>query len=255
MHLHLSISESHRVHRHPMSLGHPYNPLSAHCTHPFPKITALCLMFQLAKEIPQSFVSSRWWEHESQSLLSGYDVQTIRQSLRWGLFYNQDVPRQALLVRDEFVINQCLVISDLHLNHYLLSFQQKVEEILRRSKTPCFQPTSQRWFLQPLGYSNSDKKIASEIEVGSRFYFNQISFEDLVRASLGHPAPSVEWFLQQHTTLYFLLKQHLRAKPEDAQLYAKVEKVRYQAPFYLGICVLTKFNSILEIGVHSGTAL
>ncbi|KAJ5602078.1 hypothetical protein N7510_011612 [Penicillium lagena] len=206
-------------------------------------------MFQLAKEIPQSFVSSRWWEHESQSLLSGYDVQTIRQSLRWGLFDNQEVPRQALLARDESVINQCLVISDLQLNHYLLSFQQKVEEILRRSKTPYFQPTSQRWFLQPLGYDHSDKKIASEIEVGSRFYFNQISFEDLVRASLGHPAPSVEWFLQQHTTLYFLLKQHLCAKPEDAQLYAKVEKhLRDRCPFGHRALV----QCLLDVGCSTG---
>ncbi|KAJ5144479.1 Guanine-nucleotide dissociation stimulator CDC25, partial [Penicillium atrosanguineum] len=104
-----------------------------------------------------------------------------------------------------------------------LSHMQKVEEVLRRSHVPLFQPIPWSWFPSPPGHSLDAQAIATEIDTQTRFHFSRIAFEDIVCASLGYEAISVEWFLLQHNCFYIHLLEHLQAYPEEIPLYTDVE--------------------------------
>jgi hypothetical protein len=123
-----------------------------------------------------------------------------------------------------------------------LSHVQRVEEILRRSKIQPFQPVPWMWFPPQPGHDLNAREIAKGIEAESHHQFRKICFEEIVRASLGYNAVSVEWFLLQHTVLYNYLYNHLQTYPEEIPLYVEAEKV---SPT-LSLSTLTRDSNFLQ---------
>ena len=185
-------------------------------------------LFQIGAEFPRFVVNYRWWEDEATTVLWAFNIPEIRQVIRYGLFRDENFPRNSLLSRNADTIDAFLVaLSDPHEQQLLssLSHVQRVEEILRRSRIPPFQPVPWMWFPPQPGHGLNSREIADAIEAESHLQFRRISFEEIVRTSLGYNAGSVEWFLLQHTVLYIYLLNHLQIYPEEFPIYIEVEKV------------------------------
>ncbi|KAJ5155654.1 hypothetical protein N7492_008457, partial [Penicillium capsulatum] len=192
-------------------------------------------LFQSSAEFPRFIVSYRWWEDEVTTVFWAFNIPDISRVIRYGLFRDASFPRNSLLSRNADTIDAFLkAMSEPHEQPLLgnLSHIQRVEEILRRSSIPDLELVPWSWFPMPPGHSLDARAIASAIEAESHFQFSRIAFEEIVRASLGYNASSVEWFLLQHTTLYIHLLDHLRTYPEEIPLYIEVEThLRSQSPF------------------------
>ncbi|KAJ5668270.1 Guanine-nucleotide dissociation stimulator CDC25 [Penicillium maclennaniae] len=192
-------------------------------------------LFHVGTEFPRFTVTYRWWEDEATTVLWAFKVPEIRQVIRYGLFRDENYARNSLLSRNADAIDAFLVaLSEPHEHKVLanLSHMQRVEEILRRSSISPFQPIPWGWFPLPPGHSLDARTIAAAMEAESQFQFSRIAFEEIVRASLGYSAVSVEWFLLQHTHLYIHLLDHLQTYPEEIPLYIDVEKLlRNRSPF------------------------
>ncbi|KZN87804.1 hypothetical protein EN45_063650 [Penicillium chrysogenum] len=177
----------------------------------------------------------RWWEDEGINMLWAYDFKDTSQAIRFGLFHDEYSPRNSLLSRNAQFINEFLVaVSEPHEHCRLseLSHPQKVEEIMLRSSIRQLPLITWKWFPTIPGCLSDPRAIAIEIERESHRHFQQISFEDIVRSALGYKAVSVEWFFQQHTSLYGILVNHLHMYPEELLLYLEVEKhLRDRSPF------------------------
>lgn len=185
-------------------------------------------LFQIGAEFPRFVVPYRWWEDEATSILWAFNIPEIRQVIRYGLFRDENFPRNSLLSRNADTIDAFLVALSDPREHQLLgslSHVQRVEEILRRSRIQPFQPVPWMWFPPQPGHDLSAQEIAEAIEAESHHQFRKICFEEIVRASLGYNAVSVEWFLLQHTALYNYLYNHLQTYPEEIPLYVEAEKV------------------------------
>ncbi|CAG8162783.1 unnamed protein product, partial [Penicillium nalgiovense] len=191
--------------------------------------------FRPSVEIPQFSVGYRWWEDEAINMLWAYDFKDMSYAIRFGLFHDEDSPRSSLLFPNTQFINEFLVAaSEPHQHCRLseLSHPQKVEEILLRSSIQQLPLITWSWFPTIPGRSSDPGAIALEIEGESHRHFQQIAFEDIVRSALGHKAVSVEWFFQQHTSLYGLLVVYLHMYPEELLLYLEVEEhLRDRSPF------------------------
>ncbi|KXG46106.1 Guanine-nucleotide dissociation stimulator CDC25 [Penicillium griseofulvum] len=192
-------------------------------------------IFQLNLEIPAFFANYRWWEDEATTVFWAFDIQEISRVIQFGLFDDESVPRTSLCARNVDTIDTFLMaLSEPHEYQFLgsLSHSQRVEEILRRSSISPFQAIPWSW-LPPQSSPTLDAlEIAAAIEAESHFHFRQIAFEEFARAALGYKAVFVEWFLQQHTALYIILRDHLSAYPGDIPLYTEVEKhLRSRSPF------------------------
>ncbi|CAG8229898.1 unnamed protein product, partial [Penicillium nalgiovense] len=185
--------------------------------------------------IPQFCVAYRWWEDEAINMLWAYDFNDISQAIRFGLFHDESSPRSSLLSRNMQFINEFLLAASKPYEHCRLSklsHPQKVEEILLRSSIPQRPLLTWNWIPTISGGSSDPRTIALEIGAESYSHFQQIAFEDIVRSALGYKAVTVEWFLQQHTSLYGILVNHLHMYPEELLLYLEVEKhLRDRSPF------------------------
>ncbi|CAG8062747.1 unnamed protein product [Penicillium nalgiovense] len=185
--------------------------------------------------IPQFCVAYRWWEDEAINMLWAYDFNDLSQAIRFGLFHDKSSPRSSLLSRNMQFINEFLLAASKPYEHCRLSelsHPQKVEEILLRSSIPQRPLLTWNWIPTISGGSSDPRTIALEIEAESYSHLQQIAFEDIVRSALGYKAVSVEWFLQQHTSLYGILVDHLHMYPEELLLYLEVEKhLRDRSPF------------------------
>ena len=185
--------------------------------------------FYISAEFPRFAISYRWWEDEARAVLWAFNIPEICQVIRYGLFQDENFPRSSLLSRNADTIDAFLVTLAQRHEHQLLgnlSHVQRVEEILRRSRIPPLQPVPWMWFPPQPAHDLDAREIANAIEAESHHQFRKIAFEEIVRASLGYNAPSVEWFLLQHTVLCIYLVDHLRTYPKDISLYLKVEEVR-----------------------------
>jgi hypothetical protein len=185
-------------------------------------------LFQIGAEFPRFVIPYRWWEDEATTVLWAFNIPEIRQVVRYGLFRDENFPRNSLLNRNADTIDTFLVALSDPREHQLLgslSHVQRVEEILRRSRIPSFQPVPWMWFPPQPGHSLDAREIAVAIEAESHHQFRKIAFEEIVRASLGYNAVSVEWFLLQHTVLYIYLFNHLQIYPEEIPLYIEAEQV------------------------------
>ncbi|KAJ6031507.1 hypothetical protein N7540_002239 [Penicillium herquei] len=192
-------------------------------------------LFVLGAEIPRFAISYRWWEDEATTVLWAFNIPEISQVVRYRLFRDDNAPRNSLMSRNADTIEAFLVSLCEPRDQQLLStlsHLQRVEEILRRSSIPPFRPIPWSWFPPLPDHSLDARSIAAAIETESHFQFTKIEFEELVRAALGYNAPSIEWFLLQHTALYIHLKDHLQAFPEEIPIYVEVEKhLRSRSPF------------------------
>lgn len=185
-------------------------------------------LFQSSAEFPRFVVPYRWWEDEATTVFWAFNIPDISRVIRYGLFRDASFPRSSLLSRNADTIDAFLkTMSEPREQQLLgnLSHVQRVEEILRRSSIPALELVPWGWFPTPPGHSLDARAIASAIEAESHFQFTRIAFEEIVRASLRYNAPSVEWFLLQHTALYIHLLDHLQNYPEEIPLYIEVESV------------------------------
>ncbi|KAJ5692362.1 hypothetical protein N7462_001785 [Penicillium macrosclerotiorum] len=192
-------------------------------------------LFQIGAEVPRFAIQYRWWEDEATTVLWAFNIPEIRQVIRFALFRDENSPRNSLLSRNADAIDTFLIaLSDPREHQFLgaLSHLQRVEEILRRSRIQPPSTVPWTWCPPPPGHSLDARAIAGAIEAASHFQFGRIVFEEIVRASLGYHAPSIEWFLLQHTSLYIHLLDHLQIYPEEIPLYIEVEKhLRNKSPF------------------------
>ncbi|KAJ5396897.1 hypothetical protein N7509_005010 [Penicillium cosmopolitanum] len=193
-------------------------------------------LFQISTEFPRFVVPYYpWWEDEATTVLWAFKNLEIRLVIRYGLFRDENLPRSSLLSRNVDAIDAVFMALTEPREHQLLghlSHMQRVEEILRRSGLPPFQPVPWSWLPQTPVYALDPRAIAQAIEAESHFQLSRVAFEDIVRASLGYTATSVEWFLMQHTALYIHLLDHLRMFPDDIPVYLEVEKhLRTKSPF------------------------
>lgn len=98
-------------------------------------------MFQVKLKIPHRDISHRWWEEEALIILWTFDIEEIRRVIRFGIFCDENLPRDTLLSRDADTINNFLIaLSDLqeYQNLAKLSHIDRVNEILRRSIKATF---------------------------------------------------------------------------------------------------------------------
>ncbi|KAJ6157531.1 hypothetical protein N7470_005123 [Penicillium chermesinum] len=193
-------------------------------------------LFQAGLEVPRYVVNSyRWWEDEAMTVMWAFNVAEISLVIRFSLYQMGDLPREMLRRRNASAIDTFLHnLADPREQQLLstLSHAQRVEEILRRSTVQAQDPVPWGWFPPLPGHGLEPKAIALAIETESHFHFKRIAFEELVRISLGYSAPSVEWFMSQHTAFYCYLKDHLKAYPDEFPLYMEVEKcLRTKSPF------------------------
>jgi hypothetical protein len=185
-------------------------------------------VFQIDNEFPR-VPCYPWWEDEATTVLWAFKNLEIRLVIRYGLFRDENLPRSSLLSRNVNTINAIFTALIGPGEHHLLgslSHVQRVEEILRRSRLPPFQPVPWSWIPQPPVHALVPQGIAQAIEAESHFQLSRVAFEDIVRASLGYTATSVEWFLMQHTALYMHLLDFLRMFPDEISVYLEVEKVQ-----------------------------
>lgn len=185
-------------------------------------------LFQASAEFPRFVVAYRWWEDEATTVFWAFNIPDISRVIRYGLFRDANFPRDSLLSRNAHNIDAFLKSMSEPREQLLLgnlSHVQRVEEILRRSSIPALDMVPWSWFPMPPGNSQDARSIAGAIEAESHYQFSRIAFEEIVRASLGYVAPSVEWFLLQHTAFYIHLLDHLQSYPEDIPLYLEVETV------------------------------
>ncbi|KAL4863783.1 hypothetical protein BDV12DRAFT_22373 [Aspergillus spectabilis] len=192
-------------------------------------------IFRAIDERPRFSVPYRWWEYEAATILFSFDIEEIQRLIRYGLFKDEQLPRETLESRnpdtvDDFLTGLVGPQEKLHLGN--LSLVQKVEEIIQRCKSTAPPLISWSWLPTRKDSDLNPLAIAKAIETESHLHFARIPFEALVRYSLGYSSPLVEWFLQQHTAFYALLVDHLNAFPEDLVRYAEVEThLRSRSPF------------------------
>jgi hypothetical protein len=188
-------------------------------------------LFQIGNEFPNLVVPYYpWWEDEATTVLWAFKDLEIRRVIRYGLFRDENLPRSSLLCRNINAIDAIFTALTGPREHQLLdclSHMQRVEEILRRSGPPSFQPVPWSWIPQAPVDALDPQSIAQAIEAESHFQLSRVAFEDIVRASLGYTATSVEWFLMQHTSLYMHLLDFLRMFPSGISTYLEVEKVQF----------------------------
>ncbi|PWY82197.1 hypothetical protein BO70DRAFT_291758 [Aspergillus heteromorphus CBS 117.55] len=191
-------------------------------------------LFRSEAEIPKFFPGWRWWEDESQTIFWAFDSQELKRAIQFGLYQDENLPRRILQGRHENTIDAFLV-SLLEPNETVsvanMGPLQKVEEIMRRCRLT--RPLeSWSWVPVQRDRDATARTIADAIDAESHLHFTRLSFEELVRYSLGNKTPSVEWFLQQHTALYMHLLGYLRAFPEEMSRYREVEQhLRSRSPF------------------------
>ncbi|KAF7128838.1 hypothetical protein CNMCM5793_003747 [Aspergillus hiratsukae] len=203
-------------------------------------------LFRSDAELPPFFVPYRWWEDEATTVLWAFDVQEIKRVIRYGLFRDPNLPRTSLQSRNATTIDTFLLsLLEPHERFLLanLSHIQKVEEIVRRSTISSPPSVPWGWLPSQKDRDLDPRTLARDIDAESHLHFKRISFEELVRYSLGYPAASVEWFLQQHTAFYIHVLNYLNAFPEEAARYTEVERhLRGRSPFAhraLVQCLLT----------------
>ncbi|KAJ5623099.1 hypothetical protein N7490_011704 [Penicillium lividum] len=213
-------------------------------------------LFLPGSEIPRFAISYRWWEDEATTVLWAFNIPDLCLLIRYALFRDENLPRNALISRNAETVDLFLLaLSDVreHPSFYVLSNVQRVEEVLRRSRIPPLRPIHWSWF-PPRG-GLDPRSIASAIEKESHCQFLRVDFEEIVRASLGYPAPSVEWFLQQHTALYIHLVDHLRVYPDEILAYVEAEKyLRDRSPFAHRAVVKCLHTVLPTFNVHLPTS-
>ncbi|RAL10618.1 uncharacterized protein BO97DRAFT_123580 [Aspergillus homomorphus CBS 101889] len=192
-------------------------------------------LFRAGAEIPQFYLKYRWWEDEATTMLWAFDIQEIKRAIRFGLYRNANLPRDAFQSRNPNAIDTFLLeLVDPHERAFIgnLSHIQRVEEVLQRCRRSDPPPAAWSWFPAQGDRELTAISIAEAMDTESHLHFTRIPFEELVRYSLGYAAPAVEWFLQQHTALHIHLLNHLQAFPEEVSLYIEVEQhLRSRSPF------------------------
>ncbi|PYH61953.1 uncharacterized protein BO96DRAFT_325270 [Aspergillus niger CBS 101883] len=205
---------------------------------PFPCMSGQPSYLELfpSGEIPHTFFTYQWWEDEATTVFWAFDPHEIKRVIRFGLFRDNNLPRKSLQKRDPQAITAFLYsLVEPHEMAFIdnLSHYQKVEEIIRRCQIsgPPLEPWS--WLPTKRDSDLPSIAIAEAIDTESHLHFTRISFEELVRYFLGYRAPSVEWFLQQHTALYIHLLNYLQMFPEELGKYKEVEQQHLQtrSPF------------------------
>lgn len=197
---------------------------------PYVPNQAYTLLFQSSAEVPPFVTPYRYWEDEAKTVLMAYDVQALQRVIRYKLFRNESLPRRVLQNRNAGIVQTIALALAAPQEAALvaeLSHNQKVEEIIRRSRMTNLSYIPWSWFPLMRGHGSDPEDIAEAIDSESHLQFSRIPFEEWVRYALGYRVISVEWFLQQHTNLYIHLLNHLNAFPDDASVYMAVEKVRW----------------------------
>lgn len=216
------------------------------CAASMPGQSSYPSLFQPNAEIPPFFVTYRWWEDEATTVLWAFDVDDIKRVIQYGLYRDENLPRNSLQSRnasavDNFLLTLIQPTEEAFMAN--LAFIQKVEEVIRRCKTNSPSLVAWSWFPPQVNRDLDPAALADAIDAESHLHFTRIPFEDLVRYSLGYPAVSVEWFLQQHTALYVHLLNYFNAFPEEMVRYAEVEQhLRNRSPFAHRVllhCLLT----------------
>ncbi|KAG2421412.1 hypothetical protein HFD88_005387 [Aspergillus terreus] len=192
-------------------------------------------IFRASAEIPPFYASYRWWEDEATPMLWGFDAQEIKRVIRFGLYRDQQLPRTALQRRNASTVDaflKTLVEPAERVFTANLSHIQKVEEILRRCRITAAPRSAWSWFPAQTDRDVQPADIASAIDAESHLQFTRISFEELVRYSLGYPSAAVEWFFQQHTAFYIHMYNYLHAYPDEVGRFVEVETyLRGHSPF------------------------
>ncbi|KAL3471297.1 hypothetical protein BJX99DRAFT_266909 [Aspergillus californicus] len=192
-------------------------------------------LFRSDDERPRWTPMWRWWEGEVKTALFGWDFVDVKRTIRFGLFPDEQLPRKALQIRPERFVNDFLsglIRPQEQILLSNLSHVQKVEEIIKRCNANYPPQISWGWLPTRKDSDMDSLAIARAIDTESHLHFTRISFDELVRYTLGYPAARVEWFLQQHTAFYVHLLDHLNAYPEETIKYAEVENhLRGRSPF------------------------
>ncbi|KAF9889784.1 hypothetical protein FE257_006874 [Aspergillus nanangensis] len=192
-------------------------------------------LFRASAELPPFYTPYRWWEDEATPILWAFDAQEIKRVIRFGLLQDQNIPRSSLQSRNQSTVDAfllSLVEPQERAFAANLSHIQKVEEIIRRCKTSNPPHVCWSWFPAQKDRDVESSVIANAIDAESHLHFTRISFEELVRYSLGYSSTAVEWFFQQHTAFYIHLYNYLHAFPDEVARFAEVEPhLRARSPF------------------------
>ncbi|RDW86210.1 uncharacterized protein DSM5745_02852 [Aspergillus mulundensis] len=192
-------------------------------------------VFRASEERPHFNILYRWWEDEATAALWTFDVDVVKRVIRYGLFCDEQVARMALHTRPPPTVDDFLagLLRPEELPLYAnCSHTQKVDTMFYRSKPTAPPLILWSWLPARLDCDSDCLGIAKAIDSESHLHFNRITFDELIRFSLGYSARRVEWFLQQHTCFYAHLLDHFHAFPEQIGKYAEVEQhLRTRSPF------------------------
>lgn len=172
----------------------------------------------------------KWWEDEAIAVLWGFQALEIRLVIHYGLF-DEDLPQTVLFSRDVSAVNDilnALAEPSERASFIHLPRKAKIEEILRRCSHEVTPQKNWNWIPSATSTPMNAEKIAQRIDFESHLLLREVTFEDIVRESLGYSAPSVKCFLEQHQTFYNSLLSHLNSHREDVPIYKDVEKVSLQ---------------------------
>lgn len=193
-------------------------------------------LFGPTAEVPQFVPSQSYWEGETKTILMAYDVREIQRVIRYRLC-DPNLPASILQIRDERIVERFLLALAAPQEAAFvaqLSQNDKVNEIIRRSKVASAPPVPWDWIPSLQSRELDSQAIATEINARSHHQFGRIPFEEWVRYSLGFRVITVEWFLQQHTNLSNHLLNYLNASPDEIEKYVEVEKVCFTKIFNEG---------------------
>src|SRR5690242_3070477 len=62
-------------------------------------------LFKIGAEFPRFVIPYRWWEDEATTVLWAFNIPEIRQVIRYGLFRDENFPRNSLLNRNADTID------------------------------------------------------------------------------------------------------------------------------------------------------
>ncbi|KAI9749073.1 MAG: hypothetical protein M4579_007008, partial [Chaenotheca gracillima] len=167
------------------------------------------------------------WREEGERILRGYDFSAMLLLVRFWPYSDKTMLREVLLGRRISVLNTLLLLN--RAADRTLVAELSNDEKLDRLKWPSVPSQGETPFAPRQTVDETPDRLAAIIAHQTWRRFRRIPFEELVQYALGHPAPSVESFLQYHEdVLPQVVFLYLQMYPSDVERYNLAMEVSHR---------------------------